>query len=76
MPDREHVMNAVIYGDTLSWSVWPHLLGPSHTKQSGHIDITKPDWEDLWELCQRLANKRYPADLLRETRRHRHGLDD
>jgi hypothetical protein len=71
LPDGEHVMNSVIYGDTLSWSIWPRGWGPAYVKQSGHIDITKPDWEDLWELCQKLANKKYPRDPLREARRAR-----
>lgn len=58
LPDRRHQYNSVIYGDMLHWSI---IRAMDHsTVISGNIDISKLGWENLSELCQALAERKYP----------------
>lgn len=59
LPDRVHVYNSVIYGDQLRWSIFP-IGNPTNGRESGVIDISKPDWQELSFLSQELAAKKYP----------------
>ncbi len=62
LPDGIHVINAVIQGDYVRWTIF-HRLHPESPKQSMEIKLDHPKYEDLWVGFQELANKKYPRQL-------------
>lgn len=60
LPDGRHQYNSNIFGDTLRICVID-----SYTQEQKHIAYIKLEgnWEDLSQLSQELAAKRYPRQL-------------
>jgi hypothetical protein len=61
LPDARHQYNSVIWGDTIRWSIIDSWSGD--TKLSGHISLSDPQWENLSDLSQKLAAKKYPRTI-------------
>lgn len=66
LPDRSHRMISTILGDKLYFRVIRESSRLSIL--SGSIDLKNPQWEDLWETAQELANKRFRDDRIRKDR--------
>lgn len=69
LPDGRHQYNSVLYGDHFHISIIDSWTGDI---RQGHNVKIQPGHEDLLELSQELARKRYPRQLRHKSREVRH----
>lgn len=60
LPDRVHSYNSFIYGDELSITVWNERKN-TLVLRVPPISLNHPQWQDLAETAQALAEKRFAA---------------
>lgn len=68
LPDHRHVVNSVIFADTMRCSILDYGTYLHRESHVMYIDVMKPGWEDLWIGYQEKARKAFPAPLRHKSR--------